>query len=407
MLFRSVTGMAVLIDHKKPLACRCRVVVGGSGILLRTEHRNIVNGDLISELQIEITSFDSLRDYRDPTSDCALLKCVLVHLGFDLTLMENDFQTALNLFCCSDTASVRLEVVATSVLPHGSGLGTSSILAGCILASIGKCIGMGNVSSPLSDGKYIYDIVDSVLNVEQYLTTGGGFQDQVNGLFGGMKVSSSVPNVHPMKIAVETLPMSNEFQKELNNHFYLVYTGTTRLAKNLLKQVLYRWSKHTPEIMETIQGLLNGATKCRDAILANDLTGIGKCVSEYWTHKKIMAGPNSGVEPPIVTKVLQSLYENELICGASLCGAGGGGFMVLIAAPGSNGSGSNATISDMQSTIQNDPNCDLESVDNFTWHKCQICTEGLSVKVILSDDDDATSFEADYFSIDWLSSSTA
>ena len=397
----TVTGMAVRIDHKKPLLCRCRVVLGGTGILLRTEHRDIEHGELLSEFQMNMSSFDGFQNYRDPTSDCALLKCVLVHLGFvpthDHESGPTDFQTALNQFCGCDTSSVRLEVVATSVLPHGSGLGTSSILAGCILASVGKCVGIGNVSSSsLSDHEYMYDMIDSVLNVEQYLTTGGGFQDQVNGLFGGLKVSSSVPNVHPMKITVDTLSISPGFQNELNHHIYLVYTGTTRLAKNLLQQVLNRWSKQTPEIIETIHGLVDGAAKCRDAIESSDLDGIGQCVSDYWTYKKVMAGPQSGVEPPIVTNIVQCLQEKQLIRGASLCGAGGGGFMVLIAAPGRT---SSSIMTELQSTIQNDPRCDTEAVHALTWHTCQVCTEGLSVKVLSND----ISLGTDYFTIDWLS----
>ena len=393
----SVTGMAVRIDHKKPLLSRCRIVLGGTGMLLRTEHRDLKNGNLLSELQIEIASFNSFLNYRDPTSDCALLKCVLVHLGFIPTLDgSSDFQATLNHFCGNETSSVRLEVVATSVLPHGSGLGTSSILAGCILASVGQCIGAGYASSSLPHDEYLNDMIDSVLNVEQYLTTGGGYQDQVNGLFGGVKISSSVKNEYPMKVKVETLTMSDEFQNDLNNHVYLVYTGTTRLAKNLLKQVLYRWSKHTPEITETIKGLVNGAVQCRDAIQASDLDKIGQCLSEYWSYKKVMAGPNSGVEPSIVTKVIQRLNDNRLIRGASLCGAGGGGFMVLMTASG-------RTLSDIQSSIKNDrDNIDAESVDSFSWHTCQVCMEGLSTKVM---DGDIPS-KADDFSIDWLSSTT-
>ena len=53
----------------------------------------------------------------------------------------------------------------------------------------------------------------------------------------------------------------------------------------------------------------------------------------------------------------------------------------------------------VQSTIQNDPRCDTEAVHALTWHTCQVCTEGLSVKVLSND----ISLGADYFTIDWLS----
>lgn len=47
-----------------------------------------------------------------------------------------------------------------------------------------------------------------------------------------------------------------------------------------------------------------------------------------------MAGPDSGVEPPIVSSVLDRLLGQDLISAGSLCGAGGGGFMVLLTKEG-------------------------------------------------------------------------
>jgi galactokinase/mevalonate kinase-like predicted kinase len=385
-----VVGVAVLIDDRKPLLCRCRILPGGTGILLRSESRNSVNGDQIAMLQTEIGNFDGLKDYHDPTSDCALLKCVLVHLGLLRTSSidnENgDFQANLNGFCRSEGNSVRLEIIATTILPQGSGLGTSSILAGCILAAVGKCIGAGNLSST----EYASEIVDSVLNVEQYLTTGGGFQDQVNGLVGGIKAVSSLPKVYPMKISIENLAVTTNFQLELDNSIVLVFTGKTRLAKNLLKQVLLRWSKQTPEIFDAVSGLVGGAEKCHDAIKSGHLDMLGECLSQYWTYKKVMAGPSSGVEPQVVSDVITSLSMLGLVRGASLCGAGGGGFMVLLCAPG-------ILLSDLQLALQNDPKLDQHSIASFTWHKCRICDEGLDVRQL-----DNSSGSIDDFDISWL-----
>jgi galactokinase/mevalonate kinase-like predicted kinase len=387
-----VVGIAVLIDNKKPLVCRCRIVSGGTGIWLRSENRSMDTGEILMETETEVRSFECFSNYRDPTSDCALLKCVLVHLGFIIPENNddgNDFQLSVNAFCRSGTTSARLEVVATSILPHGSGLGTSSILGGCILAAIGKCIGTGNPSS----SEYIYELIDSVLNVEQYLTTGGGFQDQANGLISGVKVVSSTQKSFPMKIEVEKLTISTTFQMELSENIILVFTGKTRLAKNLLKQVLYRWSKQTSEILETINGLVDGAKKCRDAMKSGDLNETANCLTQYWMLKKVMAGPSSGAEPEIVTNVIEALNKRHLIRGSSLCGAGGGGFMVLIAAPG-------VSMSELQSAVHNDLCCDRDTVASFTWHSCSVCAEGLSVDKVIDVHD------VHDFSMNWLSPRT-
>lgn len=387
-----VTGMAVLIDGRKPLACRCRIVSGGTGILLRTESRNSETGELISAIETELADSVALQDYRDPTSDCALLKCTLVHLGLvperSAGCMSEDFQSKINLFCRSK-GHVRLELVATTLLPQGSGLGTSSILAGCILAAVGKCIGALRPSR----AEYIKDIIDSVLNVEQYLTTGGGFQDQVNGLIGGIKAVASRANAHPMRLTIEQLAIDPECRRKLDNSFVLVFTGKTRLAKNLLKRVLQRWAKQTPEIVRTVTDLVKGAEICREAVISGDLDTLGDCLTKYWAQKKIMAGPSSGVEPEVVRDVISEFLTRRLIRAASLCGAGGGGFMVLLCAD-------DISCSDLQYALTATNDTSAATAD-FTWHNCKLCDEGLVIKQLGTNVGNAADFD-----MSWLSTGT-
>ena len=77
-------------------------------------------------------------------------------------------------------------------------------------------------------------IVSQVLHLEQLLTTGGGWQDQCGGLYGGVKVSRSYKGL-PVKIYTEQLDLSEELFDKLERHLLLVYTGVTRLARNLLQ----------------------------------------------------------------------------------------------------------------------------------------------------------------------------
>ena len=73
-----------------------------------------------------------------------------------------------------------------------------------------------------------------VLIVEQLLTTGGGWQDQVNGLLPGVKLGTTKPT-EPLKVEFELLDLSPDFRKRLSSHLLVVYTGKVRLAKNLLQ----------------------------------------------------------------------------------------------------------------------------------------------------------------------------
>ena len=75
-----------------------------------------------------------------------------------------------------------------------------------------------------------------VLYLEQLLTTGGGWQDQCGGLYGGAKISESHKGL-PVNITTRQLQMPPGFTDTLNKHLILVYTGKTRLARNLLQVI--------------------------------------------------------------------------------------------------------------------------------------------------------------------------
>ncbi len=66
-----------------------------------------------------------------------------------------------------------LEIELWSDLPQGSGLGTSSILAGCLISAFWVLLGRQFSRTSL---------LHAVLYLEQLLTTGGGWQDQVSNL---------------------------------------------------------------------------------------------------------------------------------------------------------------------------------------------------------------------------------
>jgi len=76
-----------------------------------------------------------------------------------------------------------------------------------------------------------------VLHCEQMLTTGGGWQDQVGGLSPGIKVGHSKAEI-PVKVDVTFLNVSEGTVRSFGEQLVLVYTGKTRLARNLL-QVVY------------------------------------------------------------------------------------------------------------------------------------------------------------------------
>jgi fucokinase len=109
----------------------------------------------------------------------------------------------------------------------------------------------------------------------------------------------------------------------LDDHLFLIYTGKTRLAKNLLQRVLRAWALRGRAVTQLVAGLRSNAVVMASQLMAGDVAHIGASLSTYWAQKKRMAPL---AEPAEVTAML-SVME-DLIHGASLTGAGGGGFLV-------------------------------------------------------------------------------
>jgi fucokinase len=209
-----------------------------------------------------------------------------------------------------------LRLATGTSIPRGSGLGTSSILAGAVLAGLGRLQGVELSNAAL---------FDEVLCLEQMMTTGGGWQDQVGGLVGGIKLVRTEPGL-PQAIQLEPLSLSPRTEAELARRLVLVYTGQQRLAKNLLRIVVGRWLGRDPEMVWLLREIARLADEMRAALLDDDVSRFGELLREHWTLNKRM---DPGCTNPFIDGLFDDLAPH--ICGGKLAGAGGGGFAIFIA----------------------------------------------------------------------------
>uniref|UniRef100_A0A674MS94 Fucose kinase n=1 Tax=Takifugu rubripes TaxID=31033 RepID=A0A674MS94_TAKRU len=240
----------------------------------------------------------------------ALLKAVCVYSGLVSLSSSQSLRDQL-----MDCWGGGLELHSWSLLPTGSGLGTSSILAGALLAAVYRCTGRTYDTDSL---------IHAVLQVEQVLTTGGGWQDQVGGLVGGIMVGRSRASL-PLRVEVECLRPPEDFLASLEQHLLLVYTGKTRLARNLLQDVVRSWYSRLPAIVQNAHDLVANAEQCAKACLEGSLSRLGACLDQFWRLKKVMA---PGCEPASVKTMMEAL--KPLVLGQTLAGAGGGGFLCVL-----------------------------------------------------------------------------
>uniref|UniRef100_A0A1I8I8X3 Fucokinase domain-containing protein n=1 Tax=Macrostomum lignano TaxID=282301 RepID=A0A1I8I8X3_9PLAT len=327
-----VANIAVLVDGRKPIGCRVEAF----------DHRpgpgrsliELVNADANSSgAVVGLNSLEYLADCSRPLVPGALAKCCLIVSGLfsvDSSAACGSLAEQVSRVCGSEQRGIR--VTAWSVLPAGSGLGTSSILAAAVLAALHRWAGLGTDLDRLVRG---------VLAVEQLLSTGGGWQDQVGGLYPGIKVARS-PKGLPLRVQVTPLEPPAGFLDRLDSSFILLYSGSTRLARNLLQEAVRSWHCRDASVVSIIAGLVDDAECVAKAVELGDLSLICQCIRRYRGRKLAMA---PGSESAQLTSLLDRL-ENfgatdsdgstadvGVSSAAILCGAGGGGFLAALLPP--------------------------------------------------------------------------
>ncbi len=165
----SVTNVAILVNGKKPIGAKARVFkkleINDEKLFIKVVMQDSSDSTEDSTC-FKFTELNELRDYNQPRAVACLMKAVfiftrLVELNGSRTLHDQ----------LSEKLNGALELHTWTGLPQGSGLGTSSILACCVLKVLWYLMGV-----TVSNETLMY----SVLVVEQLMTTNGGWQDQVN-----------------------------------------------------------------------------------------------------------------------------------------------------------------------------------------------------------------------------------
>lgn len=261
-----------------------------------------------------ITDYKDIRSYAQPGSEFALAKAALAITGF---LPEfhtgpqfSDLERQLNGF------GGGIEISLLSAVPAGSGLGTSSILAAAILGALNELCGSGWSK---------HDIAMRTLALEQMLTTGGGWQDQVGGIFPGIKLSETVPGII-QNPTLKWLPDMMFRSRSSQDVSMLYYTGLTRMAKNILQDIVRGMFLNSRRQLSILEEISDHAIETYECIQKNNWESYCGSISRCWELKQEL---DSGTNPPQVASIIDSVSD-YLSC-AALPGAGGGGYIYMIA----------------------------------------------------------------------------
>jgi len=293
-----VINVAIDLNGRPPVAVRVQTT---PELELLAESQDLGRRAALSK-----SRFDRSRpDLNDPFS--------LHMVALDMCGLLPRNSAAVASFCRELGAGLRISTECR--VPKGSGLGTSSILAATLLAALHALRG-GRPSRER--------LLEETLILEQRLSSGGGWQDQAGGIFGGVKSTTTVPGI-PQRPRVETLALAPEILDGLEQRLVVYYSGQQRLARDILRRVMGRWLAREPAVLFLMDELKESAAGLRQALLSGKWLPLGHEIARYWRIKKELY---PGSTTPAADVLFAQLRDQCLAAG--FAGAGGGGFAYFL-----------------------------------------------------------------------------
>ena len=276
----------------------------------------------------EFSELKDLQNCQDPMDAFSLHKAALIACGVIPYGSEADDHLTLEKICENLGGGIYMNTRVINI-PKGSGLGTSSILAGACVKGLYKFLGVS-----VSEN----ELYNRVLCMEQIMSTGGGWQDQVGGLAPGIKMVTTGESIH-QKIICTPVRISGPTLDELNDRFAIIYTGQRRLARNLLRDIVGKYLSNEPDVVDILYRIQQLAVLMRLELEKGHVDGFAKLLNEHWELSKRL---DDGCTNTCIDQLFLAI--DDLISGRMICGAGGGGFIQVVMKK-------NVTLSDLQARL--------------------------------------------------------
>ena len=331
------------VFHDQIVWARCPVRIDLAGGWSDTPPYCIINGGRVMNLAVELNGQPPVQVYITP-SETLQIRIKSIDLGQEYLIREyNDIENYLNVGSGFAIANVALmlsgfhpvfgapyislneqlkhfgggfDISLLAAVPKGSGLGTSSILAAALLGALSEYCGLKNDHATLGT---------KTLVLEQMLTTGGGWQDQYGGILPGVKVIETVPGFEQVP-EIRWLP-ENLFRKDENRSCMLLYyTGVTRVAKNILSEIVRGMFLNRQETLNCVDEIKSNAIRISEAVRKDSWKEFNRCVELSWELNQQL---DEGTNPPEIQNFLKPV--ESLLLSKKLLGAGGGGYLLMIA----------------------------------------------------------------------------
>lgn len=277
--------------------------------LIKIPEKKIVFDSRDMDVHGEFTEIAPLQKTGDPYDPFALQKACLLACGI-IPFEGGNLEQILTRL--GGGFEMHSEVIN---VPKGSGLGTSSILSAACVKAVFEFMGIEYTND---------DLYSHTLVMEQIMSTGGGWQDQVGGVTEGIKYITSKSGLH-QELKVELLELSDETMRELEARFCLIYTGQRRLARNLLRDVVGRYIGNEPDSLFALNEIQRVAALMRFELERGNVDEFAKLLEYHW---ELSQKVDKGSTNTLIDQIFAAI--DNLIDARMVCGAGGGGFLQVI-----------------------------------------------------------------------------
>ena len=296
----TVLNASILLNGEKPIVVTMKHIEERKIILASSDIGSYKEFEEITELQ----------SCNDPSDSFALHKAALIACG----IIPRNEHISVKKICEVLGGGLYFNTSVINI-PKGSGLGTSSILSAACVKAVFKLLG-----KDVTDN----EIYSRVMCMEQLMSTGGGWQDQVGGVTYGFKLISTFAGLD-QSITCKKLNVPENALKDLQERFCLIYTGQRRLARNLLREIVGKYIGNDLNITEILYKIQQYAILMKTELEKGNIKEFCNLLNRHWELSKQL---DEGCTNTCIDQIFASI--DDLTDAHMICGAGGGGFLQVV-----------------------------------------------------------------------------
>ena len=288
-------GAAIMIAARSPL----RLSLGGGGTDLPSYYRKrggfLIAGALDRHVTVWLGNEGDNLSGTEIAPDNDMLRAAVQELG---------------------VGSAPARISSAAELPAGSGLGSSGSFITALVAALAARAGRTLSTAEIATFACSIEI--------DRLGRAVGKQDQCAAAHGGLNCYHFHPD---HSVTVEPLAMPPGARTRLAESCLLFFTGATRSAATVLADQDHRTKVQDSAMIENLDQVKAIGFESRRLLERGAIAEYGTMMGHHWELKKRRS---AGTSTPLADEAYDLARRNGAL-GGKLVGAGGGGFLLLVA----------------------------------------------------------------------------